>query len=103
MSQPALAISPTVTIVDGIPTTLSTDLASHFGKRHDDVLRGIRNLCAQLPEGGCPQFCGDLSHRRAKRTNLPRLPSDPRRLYAAGHGLYRQRGTTLEGRLYRRL
>ena len=56
MSQPALAISPAITIVDGIPTTLSTDLASHFGKRHDDVLRGIRNLCAQLPEGGVRNF-----------------------------------------------
>lgn len=28
--------------------TLSTDLARHFGKRHDDVLRTIRNLLPQL-------------------------------------------------------
>ena len=48
MSQPALAISPAITIVDGVPTTLSTDLASHFGKRHDDILRAIRNLLPQL-------------------------------------------------------
>lgn len=48
MSQPALAISPAITLVDGIPTTLSTDLARHFGKRHDDILRAIRNLLPQL-------------------------------------------------------
>lgn len=48
MSQPTLAFSPAITIVDGKPTTLSTDLACHFGKRHDDVLRAIDNLYAQL-------------------------------------------------------
>lgn len=48
MSQPTLAFSPAITIVDGQPTILSTDLARHFGKRHDDVLRAIDNLCAQL-------------------------------------------------------
>lgn len=48
MSQPALAISPAITIVDGKPTTLSTDVARHFGKRHDNVVRDIENLRAQL-------------------------------------------------------
>lgn len=48
MSQPALAISPTITIVDGKPTTLSTDVARHFGKQHYNVLRDIDNLRAQL-------------------------------------------------------
>lgn len=49
MSQPTLAISsPAITIIDGVPTTLSTDLARHFGKRHDDILRSIRNLLPQL-------------------------------------------------------
>lgn len=56
MSQPALAISPALTIVDGKPTTLSTDLARHFGKRHDDVLRAVRNLLPQLPDGGVRNF-----------------------------------------------
>lgn len=31
MSQPALAISPTITIVNGKPTTLSTNLTRYFG------------------------------------------------------------------------
>ena len=48
MSQPTLAFSPAITIVDGQPTILSTDLARHFGKRNDDVLRAIDNLCVQL-------------------------------------------------------
>lgn len=48
MSQSALAISPALTIVDGKPTTLSIDVARHFGKRHDNVVRDIENLRAQL-------------------------------------------------------
>ena len=48
MSQSALAISPAITIVEGKPTTLSTDVARHFGKRHDNVVRDIENLRAQL-------------------------------------------------------
>ncbi|WP_255439732.1 Rha family transcriptional regulator [Comamonas sp. Z3] len=50
MPQTTLALTPSVTIVDGTPTTLSTDLARHFGKRHDDILRAIRNLLPQLAE-----------------------------------------------------
>lgn len=49
MSQPALAISPAITIVDGKPTILSTDLASHFGKRHDNVMQTISALRSQVP------------------------------------------------------
>lgn len=56
MSQPTLALLPDITNVDGKPTTLSTDLARHFGKRHDDVLRSIRNLLTQLPDGGVRNF-----------------------------------------------
>lgn len=56
MSLSALAITPAITIVDGKPTTLSTDLSRHFGKRHDDVLRVIRNLLPQLPDGGVRNF-----------------------------------------------
>ncbi len=43
------AIAPTLTVIDGIPTTTSTDIACHFGKRHDLVLRDVRNILAQLP------------------------------------------------------
>lgn len=56
MPQSALAFAPTITVTDGKPTTLSTDVARHFGKRHDDVLRAIRNLLPQLPDGGVRNF-----------------------------------------------
>ena len=33
-----------VSLIDGKPTTTSFDIAVHFGKRHDTVLRAIRQL-----------------------------------------------------------
>lgn len=33
-----------VELIDGHPTTTSLDVAEHFGKRHDDVLKRLRNL-----------------------------------------------------------
>lgn len=43
------AIAPVATpvlveLVDGQPTTTSLDVAAHFGKRHDTVLRAVRQL-----------------------------------------------------------
>lgn len=45
----AAPITPELTVVDGVPTTTSLDVARHFGKRHDNVLDSIRRLLAQLP------------------------------------------------------
>ena len=45
-----------LTVVDGRPTTTSLDVAQHFGKRHDHVLRDIQNLRAQIPEECLPNF-----------------------------------------------
>lgn len=39
-----------VSIVDGIPTTTSQKVAETFGKRHDSVVRGIRDLQSKCPE-----------------------------------------------------
>jgi Rha family phage regulatory protein len=44
MQATALALVPTLTVVNGKPTTTSNQVAQHFGKRHDTVLRAIRNL-----------------------------------------------------------
>lgn len=41
---------PTVQITNGHATTLSTQVADYFGKRHDAVLRDIRNLVKKAPE-----------------------------------------------------
>ena len=71
MSQSALAISPAITIVDGKPTTLSTDLANHFGKRHDDVLRAIDNLRAQLSEEHLRNFAETEQSRSSPLNGAP--------------------------------
>ena len=41
-------IALVLSVVDGKPTTTSLDIARHFGRPHDEVLRRIRNLLAQL-------------------------------------------------------
>lgn len=48
MSSSVRAIAPILAVVDGTPTTSSIDVANHFGKRHDDVLRAIRALRDQV-------------------------------------------------------
>ena len=35
---------PTLAVINGHATTTSNQIAEHFGKRHDSVLRAIRNL-----------------------------------------------------------
>lgn len=50
MSQTVLAIAPTLSVVDGIPTTTSYEVAQHFGKRHDNVMQAIKNLRDQVGE-----------------------------------------------------
>lgn len=45
MKALALATDPVlVEIVEGHPTTTSLDVATHFGKRHADVIRAIKKL-----------------------------------------------------------
>lgn len=39
-----------VSLVDGIPTTTSQLVAETFGKRHDAVIRGIRDLQSKCPK-----------------------------------------------------
>lgn len=43
------AIALVLSVVDGKPTTTSHDVARHFGKMHNEVLRRIANLLEQLP------------------------------------------------------
>lgn len=39
-----LSLSPSLGVVNGVVRTTSLKVAEHFGKRHDTVLRAIRNL-----------------------------------------------------------
>jgi Rha family phage regulatory protein len=56
MSQSIGASAPVLAVVDGIPTTTSIDVARHFGKRHDHVMRDIQNLRQQVDPGYLPNF-----------------------------------------------
>ena len=42
-------IAPELAVIDGNITTTSLQVAQHFGKRHADVIRAIKNLLDQLP------------------------------------------------------
>lgn len=41
---------PSVSLHDGRPATTSLEIAKFFGRRHDDVVKGIRNLMNNCPE-----------------------------------------------------
>lgn len=56
MLQSAQASMPSLAVINGKPTTLSTDVARYFGKQHFNVLRDIRNLLLQLSDGGVLNF-----------------------------------------------
>lgn len=42
--------APEIVLVDGLPVVSSLKVAEHFRKRHDDVLKAIRNILRGLPE-----------------------------------------------------
>jgi Rha family phage regulatory protein len=48
--------TPIVTIVGRRAITTSKDVADYFGKRHDHVLRDIKELIADLPVEHLPNF-----------------------------------------------
>ena len=50
------SISPLVTISGHRAVTTSKAVADHFGKRHDHVLRDIKELIAELPVEHLPNF-----------------------------------------------
>ena len=60
-----------VEIIDGKPTTTSIDVAAHFGKRHDAVLRAIRELeCS--PEFNAHNFV-EVEYLDAKGERRPQF------------------------------
>lgn len=44
------ATAPVLSVIDGIPTCLSTEVAAQFGKLHKNVLRDIENLRSELSD-----------------------------------------------------
>lgn len=50
------AITPVLSITDGKPVALSTDIARVFGKEHRHVIRSIENLLSELGTERAPNF-----------------------------------------------
>lgn len=50
MTQAQILSVPSVSLIEGRPATTSLDIAEHFDKRHDDVIKSIRNLSSNCPE-----------------------------------------------------
>ena len=57
---------PVVSLVNNELRTLSTDVAAYFGKRHDHVLRDIRQTMANCPESFNAPNLGEVEKRDAK-------------------------------------
>ena len=82
-------LAPTLTVVDGKPTTTSNDIAKHFGKDHAKVMRDIRALLEQLPKGyesnfGLIQIDVDLGQSRTRKDPAYRITRDGFTLLAMG-------------------
>jgi Rha family phage regulatory protein len=91
MSQSVQAATGAIslTVIDGKPTTTSNEVAKQFGKLHDEVLRRIRNLLEQLPEGYDRNFAAiqtnvDLGMGRTRQDPAYRLTRDGFTLLAMG-------------------
>ncbi|UOK17232.1 transcriptional regulator [Bordetella phage vB_BaM-IFTN6] len=50
LALPTSAITGHITVIDGQATTTTQDIAEVYGKRHDDVLRIVRQRMAEVPE-----------------------------------------------------
>jgi Rha family phage regulatory protein len=89
MQTNALALVPTLTVIDGKPTTTSIDVARHFGKSASVVNRAIRNLLIEMPEGYACNFAPiqiavDLGMGRTRQDPAYRLTRDGFTLLAMG-------------------
>ena len=88
-SVPAVSASPELVVHDGIITTSSLQVAHFFGKRHTHVLRAIKNLLAEMPEGYAPNFGlmqtdVDLGNGGTRKTPAYRITREGFMLLAMG-------------------
>lgn len=80
---------PDLEIIDGQITTTSNQVAEHFNKRHTHVIRAIKNLVKELPEGYQPNFGPiqietDLGVGRTRKDPAYRITRDGFTLLAMG-------------------
>lgn len=83
------SLMPDLSIEDGQITTTSLQVAEHFGKRHADVLRAIKDLLKELPKGYRRNFAliqieTDLGMGRTRKDPAYRMTRDGFALLAMG-------------------
>jgi Rha family phage regulatory protein len=72
MSQSATrAVAPVLNVVNGRATTTSLDVALHFGKRHDNIIRDIESLRSKLPAHCLLNFEKTAIERPSPLTGAP--------------------------------
>ncbi|MCO4240854.1 Rha family transcriptional regulator [Acidovorax facilis] len=79
-------VTPELSTDDGVVTTTSIQLAEHFGKRHNDVLRAIRNLLAEMPADRQRNFARTVETRANPSGGAP-IPSPCYRITRDGFTL----------------
>jgi len=89
MNDTSKAIAPIndigLEIIDSQPMTTSLEVARHFGKRHDDVLKRVRSLnCSS--EFNDRNFAG-VEYVDPKGGEASSLSHDQRRFHVPGHGV----------------
>ncbi len=87
-TSPAIT-TPVLDVIDGQVTATSNQVAQHFKKRHTHVLRAIKNLLKELPEGYQPNFGliqieTDLGMGRVRKDAAYRITRDGFALLAMG-------------------
>ena len=88
-SSVVVSAQPELSVHDGIITTSSLQVAHFFGKRHTHVLRAIKNLLAEMPEGYAPNFGlmqtdVDLGNGGTRKTPAYRMTREGFMLLAMG-------------------
>ncbi|MGF6874068.1 Rha family transcriptional regulator [Paraburkholderia sp. MM5477-R1] len=61
--EQAQVLKPRVTLIDGQVMTTSLVITEHFGKRHGDVLKAIRNALREVPRALGARNFAETSYR----------------------------------------
>lgn len=67
------SISHHIAVVDGTPTTTTQDIAEVYGRRHDDVLRIVRQRMTEAGEWGARNFAETVTTRANPSGGAPLL------------------------------
>lgn len=74
MSASTPATAPVLTLVNGVPTTTSLDVAAFFGRLHENVLKAIRNVKSQIPPEHTVTFDGMFTEVNVGNGGTRKMP-----------------------------